>query len=165
MDAGRVELRAITADNFDAVIALKVAEDQCDFLDSNVESIAWAYVAPECRPVVIYEDEIPVGFATFGYIPADGRCWISHLMVDESHQGRGLGSRALEQLLDRMSAESGGGRILVAVNPDNDTALRLYETFGFCDTGRRQNRELILCRPPIHEEPESEQKTDPPADG
>lgn len=141
-----VELRAITQDNFDAVIALQVAEDQRDFLDSNVESLAWAYVAPECHPLVIYSGDAPVGFATFGYVPADGRCWIIHFMVDERWQGRGIGRVALEQLLDRMSAESGGENLLVAVNPDNVVALRLYEAFGFRDTGRRQNGELILRR-------------------
>jgi len=147
MGSGRVELRAITAEDFDALIELQVAEDQRGFLNSNVESIAWAYVAPECRPFAIYEDDTPIGLATYGYIPADGRCWISHLMIDERHQGRGLGRPALEQLLVRMADESGGGSLLVAVNPDNGVALRMYESFGFSDTGRRQDGELILQRP------------------
>ena len=141
-----VELREITPDSFDAVIALQVAEDQHDYLNSNVESLAWAYVAAECHPLVIYSDDGPVGFATFGYIPADGRCWISHFMVDSRYQRRGIGRAALEQLLARMSAESDGESLLVAVHPDNVSALRLYEASGFADTGRRQDGELILRR-------------------
>ncbi len=147
MGRGRVDLRPITAANFDAVISLQVAEDQRDFLDSNVEAIAWAYVAPECRPFAIYEDDAPVGLATYGYIPSDGRCWIIHLMVDSRYQGRAVGRTALELLLARMAEESGDAPLLVAVNPGNEAAIRLYETFGFCDTGRRQNGELILRRP------------------
>ena len=142
-----VELRAVTADNFDAVIALQVAADQRDFLYTNVESLAWAYVAPECRPLVIYAGDTPVGFASYGYVPTDGRCWIIHFMVDERWQRRGIGRAALEQLLVRMATESSGASIVVAVGPANAAAIRLYEAFGFVDTGKRQNDELILRRP------------------
>lgn len=147
LDAAAVQLRAVTADNFDSIIALQVADDQRDFLDTNVESIAWAYVAPECHPLAIYAGGIPVGLATYGYVPTDGRCWIIHLMVDAGSQRRGIGRAALEQLLALMEAESGGASIAVAVNPNNSPAIRLYEAFGFCDTGKRQNDELIMRRP------------------
>jgi diamine N-acetyltransferase len=142
-----IDLRPVTADNFDAVIALQVADHQTGFLNSNVESIAWAYVAPECHPLVIYAGGTPVGLASYGYVPADGRCWIIHLMVDKDSQHRGIGRAALAQLLAHMAAESGGASIAVAVNPDNAVAIRLYETMGFDDTGQRQNGELILRRP------------------
>ena len=146
-DGGSVELREITRDNFDAVIALHVADGQSEFLNSNVESLAWAYVAAECHPLVVYSGDAPVGFATFGYVPADGRCWIVHFMIDERFQRRGFGRAALVLLLARMSAESGGEDLLVAVSPDNFAACQLYEAFGFDDTGRCQNGELILRRP------------------
>ena len=145
-DATLVELRAATTENFECVIALQVAEDQRDFLDTNVESLAWAYVAPECRPLVVYEADTPVGFATYGYVPTDGRCWVIHFMVDERCQRRGVGRAALEQLLARMEAESGGAAISLAVNPDNAVAIRLYEAFDFLDTGKRQNGEIVMRR-------------------
>lgn len=143
-----VELREVTVENFDEVIGLRVAEDQRGFLNPNVEAIAWAYVARECRPFVIYACEVPVGYASYGYIPADGRCWIIHFMIDKGSQGRGFGRAALDELLARMAAESGGASVLVAVNPDNAGATRLYEAFGFQDTARRQNDEMIMRRPP-----------------
>lgn len=143
----KVELRDVTTENFDAVIALEVAEDQRDFLDTNVEALAWAYVASECRPFVIYDDDTPVGFATYGYLPADGRCWIIHFMVDQRWQRRGIGRAALVQLLERMSTESQGASLLLAVNPENEAAVRLYEAFDFGDTGKRQNDEMIMRRP------------------
>ena len=147
-DTAPIELRQVTQDNFEAVIALEVADDQRDFLYSNVESLAWTYVAPECRPFAIYAGDNPVGFASYGYVPTDGRCWVIHFMVDKACQGHGIGRAALEQLLARMAAESGGASIAVAVNPDNTGAIRLYEAFGFRDTGKRQNDELILRRDP-----------------
>jgi len=141
-----IELRAVDRDNFEVVIALEVADEQRDFLNSNVESVAWAYVASESHPFVVYEGDTPVGLATFGYIPADGRCWISHFMIDSRCQGRGIGRPALEQLLERMTAASGGANLLVAVNPNNAAAIKLYESFGFVDTGRVQNDEMVMRR-------------------
>ena len=146
MELTRIQLRDITAENFDEVIALAVAEDQRDFLNSNVESIAWAYVAPESHPFVIYDGDTPVGLAAFGYIADDGRCWIMHLMVDHARQRNGIGRAALEQLLERMTEVCGGASPLVPVNPRNTAAIRLYESFGFEDTGKRQGGELILRR-------------------
>ena len=146
MDPARIQLRDLTTENFDDVIALAVAEDQRDFLNSNVESIAWAYVAPESHPFVIYDGDTPVGLASYGYVPDDGRCWIMHLMVDHRRQREGIGRIALEQLLARMNEVSGGAKLLVPVNPANAAAIHLYESLGFEDTGRRQGGELILGR-------------------
>ncbi len=146
-NATLVELCEITPDNFDDLIALRVADDQRDYLPPVVELIAWAYVATECRPFAIYEGDTPVGFAMYGYIPADGRCWINGFMVDERHQRRGIGRAALEQLLARMTAESGGADLLLAVHPANTGATLLYESFGFRDTGKRQGGEAIMRRP------------------
>ena len=111
-----------------------------------VESIAWAYVAPECHPLAIYVGDTPVGFVMYGHIPADGRCWIIGFIVDAHHQRRGIGRAALTQLLARMTAESGGANLLLAVHPENAPAIRLYEAFGFRDTGNRQNDEMVMRR-------------------
>lgn len=146
MKSGPIELRDVTTDNFDLVISLQVATHQRDFLHTNVESLAWAHVAPESHPLAIYAGDTPVGFANFGHIPADGRCWIILFMVDAAHQGRGIGRAALGQLLARMEEVSDRARIAVAVHPENAVAIRLYEAFGFRDTGKRQNGEMILRR-------------------
>lgn len=143
-----MELRHVTPDDFDAVLGLRVGDDQCDFVYSNAETLAWAYVATEAHPLAIYADDVPVGLCSYGHIPTDGRCWISHLMVDERWQGRGIGRAALEQLLARMNVVSDGAAIAVTVDPANAAAIRLYEAVGFEDTGRRQNDEAVMLRPP-----------------
>ena len=145
-DPAAVELRDVTTENFDHVVALQVGDHQRDFLNTNAESVAWAYVAPECRPLAIYAGTAPVGLATYRYVPAEGHLSIVHFMVDERFQRRGVGRGALERLLARMGAESGGAAIGLAVDPSNVGAIRLYEAFGFRDTGRRQNGELVMRR-------------------
>jgi diamine N-acetyltransferase len=144
--AAPIALREITADNFDAVISLQVAGDQRDFLPPTVESIAWAYVAPMCHPLAIYAGDTPVGFVMYGHDPAEGRCWIIGFMVDARQQRRGIGRAALEQLLARLAVETGGASVAISVHPHNAVAIRLYEAFGFQDTGRRQGGEMILRR-------------------
>ena len=49
-----VTLRAITVENFDAILGLQVGVDQRELVCSNAESIAQAYVQPECIPLAIY---------------------------------------------------------------------------------------------------------------
>lgn len=147
-----VELRAVTVENFDAVIALDVSDDQRVYLDSNVESLAWAYVAIDCHPLAIVAGGTPVGLAAYGHVPADGRTWIVHFMVDRRWQRRGVGRAALGLLLAHVDAVSGGAAIGVAVHPDNAPAVRLYEAFGFSDTGRVQNGEIVMRRDPLPSE-------------
>ena len=81
-----MELRELDRDNFDLVIGLQVAGEQQDFLNSNVETIAWAHVAEESSPLVIYAGDAPVGLAAYGYVPSTGLCWIRPLAVDDSPQ-------------------------------------------------------------------------------
>ena len=66
-------------------------------------------------------------------------------MVEQRCQGRGIGRTALEQLLAHMAAVSGVAGIAVMVNPDNAVAIRLYEAFGFRDTGHRMKLIMWLA--------------------
>ena len=67
-----VTLRAITVENFDAILGLQVGVDQRELVCSNAESIAQAYVQPECIPLAIYAVDTPVGFAMYCPERADG---------------------------------------------------------------------------------------------
>lgn len=89
-----VTLRAITAENFDAILGLQVGVDQRELVCSNAESIAQAYVQPECIPLAIYAVDTPVGFAMYCVDRDDNEWWLYRLMVEETYQGRGYG-RAL----------------------------------------------------------------------
>ncbi|MEM7392178.1 MAG: GNAT family N-acetyltransferase [Verrucomicrobiota bacterium] len=46
-----------------------------------------------------------------------------------SWQGRGLGSRLMEQFIEQLRSRTGGLRL--GVHPENAAAIRLYEKFGF----------------------------------
>jgi len=60
-----------------------------------------------------------------------------NLSVDQPHQGRGLGRRLLEQLLDDAKMR-GAWSMLLEVRPSNTSAIRLYRSMNFETIGVRR---------------------------
>lgn len=63
---------------------------------------------------------------------------IEHIMVHDAYQGRGIGRQLLEALLDIADNDLGLVRVELLVYPDNEGAIRLYETLGFVHEGRKR---------------------------
>ena len=146
VDSARIELRAITADNFDAVIALQVADEQCDFVPPAVESIAWAYVAPECHPLAIYAGDTPVGFVMLSDDPAGGRYYLWRFMIDARYQRGGIGRRALELLFEHVRGRPGAKLLYTSCVPGEGSPGPFYEKMGFVYTGEEDEGELVMRR-------------------
>ncbi|PZR75224.1 MAG: ribosomal-protein-alanine N-acetyltransferase, partial [Stutzerimonas stutzeri] len=72
---------------------------------------------------------------------------VINVILDEAHllnitvkpqsQGRGLGLRLLEHLMQR-ARERGGRECFLEVRASNAPAYRLYERYGFNEVGRRR---------------------------
>jgi len=90
------------------VMALEVSEKQKKVHPrSNAHSIAEGHYPPDDDPVwmrAIYAGEKPVGFVMTSEAREEGEYAIWRIMVDENHQGKGYGSRAIGLLLDRLEA-------------------------------------------------------------
>lgn len=138
------ELRKITVDNFDDIIALRVAPGQEGLCVENVESIAQAYVQPNCFPFAIYEGSTPVGFIMTCIDTDDGEWWLYRLMVDARHQGRGHGRSALQQAISNIQKDSERRRIYLGVDKSGQAAPVLYESLGFREDGRVYGKEHIM---------------------
>ena len=141
-----VTLRPVTKETFSDVVRLRVAEDQRSFVADNAVSIAQTAIHPWSIARVVCEGDVPVGFALYGRDPADGAWWIVRLMIAAQHQRRGLGRAAMRLLLADIDERRCGEDVLVSLVPGNDGARRLYESLGFRDTGRIQDREHVLRR-------------------
>ena len=63
----------------------------------------------------------------------DGSVYINGLAIAPAFQGRQLGRRALEQVLE---AVQDAPRVWLVVHPENANAIKLYESLGFAQTGR-----------------------------
>jgi len=71
---------------------------------------------------------------------------IWHMMIDESVQGLGYGSDALDQVIGYIKTKPFGdsNRVALTCNKDNPSARKLYESKGFRATGVEDEDEIEM---------------------
>jgi ribosomal-protein-alanine N-acetyltransferase len=99
------------------------------------ESLAAEIVGPGRWYVGAVVDGALVGYAGLWFDGFDAQ--VMTIGTDERFQGRGLGRRMLENLLDRARTLS-AAVVLLEVRVDNDPAIHLYESVGFERLGMRR---------------------------
>ena len=139
-----VELREITPDSVRDVCALEVAEGQRGFVAPNAVSIAEAHFEPQHWMRAIYADDRLSGFV-LAWEPPGGTAFLWRFMIAEGDQGKGIGRRAMELVIDHWR-ETGASGARTSVVPGNAGATALYEGVGFSLTGEREHGELVLAR-------------------
>ena len=147
MRVSMVELRAITEDNFLDAFHLKLAPGQESFVSHPIRSLAQAYVYREqCQPFGIYAEGKMVGYVMviYDYDVSEYDIW--HMMIDESMQGLGYGSAALDLVIDYIQKKPFGesDRVALTCNKDNPVARKLYESKGFVATGIEDEDEIEM---------------------
>lgn len=146
-----MELRPVTADNWEALIKLKVSEEQSHFVASNLYSIAEAQFGYEeeghwnFHPFGAYVDGEPVGFVMYGFNPNHSRfqVFITRLMVDQHFQGRGYGRQIMQLVLDDFHKNEQINNVGISYEPENDAARRLYASLGFIEPGEMVEGETL----------------------
>lgn len=81
----------------------------------------------------VAEDGATVAGYGLGGIDQHGEGWVLSLGVSPAHQGRGIGARLFDAVLDALR---GTGTIRLTVIPDNVRAITLYERKGFTTEAR-----------------------------
>ena len=140
-----VTLEPVTRNNVEAVMNIELPPHQAQFVASNAFSIAQASFYPSLIPCAIYHDGKPAGFLLYGINANDepGHYGIYRLMVAPAQQGRGIGRRALAQLLDQLRAQPDMRRITICYKPDNEVGKRFYASLGFAEVGLDEDGEMI----------------------
>ncbi len=141
------ELKPITEDNFLDAFDLKLAPGQEEFVSHPIRSLAQAYVyRNQCTPFGVYAEGRMVGYVMviFDYDIPEYDIW--HMMIDESKQGRGYGSAALDRVLEYIGEKPFGpsDRVTLTCNTDNQQALNMYKRKGFKETGETDGDEVEL---------------------
>ena len=142
-----VDLKAITEDNFIDAFHLKLAPGQEKFVSHPIRSLAQAYVyRDQCQPFGIYADGKMVGYVMVIYDYDIPEYDIWHMMIDESMQGRGYGSEALDRVIDYIRTKPFGdsGRVALTCNKNNPMARKLYESKGFRASGTEDEDEIEM---------------------
>ena len=144
----RIELTALSEDNMKQCFNLKVASDQRQYIASNEDS--WKAAKDNekvARPFAIYCEDKMVGFAMFAfdedYEDPDDRYWLWRFMIDESFQGKGYGTAALQAII-RYFKDHGANNIRLSTKETNTCALSMYRKAGFHDTGEMNDEEIVL---------------------
>ena len=138
------EIRNVTKENWEAVIDLKVREDQAGFVASNLYSIAQSKFGDEYEghwdlfPFAIYDDGKPVGFLMYAlnFSHPTHQVFIQRLMVDQNFQGRGYGKFGMNWMLALFRADERIKVVGISYAPENEAARKLYAGLGFEETGR-----------------------------
>ena len=142
-----VELREITEENFLDAFHLKLAPEQESFVSHPIRSLAQAYVyRQQCQPFGIYHAGKMVGYVMviYDYDVPEYDIW--HMMIDESMQGQGYGTAALDEVIAYIKTKPFGDsdRIALTCNKRNPIARKLYESKGFRATGIEYDDEIEL---------------------
>ena len=156
-----LRLERVNSKNVDAILKLRVAENQKTFVASNDKSIIEAYVTLVANgpvfPFGIFEGDTPVGFLMIGYGVDDawenapaiaaGNYNLWRLMIDRDQQRKGYGREALRLALDFVRSFPCGRAeyCWLSYEPENETARRLYHSFGFAETGEMDAGEIIAA--------------------
>lgn len=138
------EIRAVTIENWQALIDLKVRDDQKNFVASNVYSIAQSKFGDEYEghwdlfPFGIYDEDKPVGFLMYAlnFSHPTHQAFIQRLMVDENFQGKGYGRFGMNWMLDFFRADERIKMVGISYEPHNEVAQKLYAGLGFEETGK-----------------------------
>lgn len=124
---------------------LKLANGQEHFVSHPIRSLAQAYVyRNQCQPFGIYKDDTMIGYVMVIYDYDIPEYDIWHMMIDESNQGHGYGSIALDLTLEYIKANPFGISDTLTCNIDNIHALNLYKNKGFKETGVMEEDEIEL---------------------
>ena len=142
-----VSLREVTRENLRAILRLKVAPEQEQFVASNAISIAEAHFYPEVAWFrAIYADETPVGFMMLSDDAARPRYFLWRLMIDARYQKFGFAAKAMELLLDYVRTRPGAKEIFLSCVPGEGSPSGFYEKLGFALTGEIDRDEVIMRR-------------------
>ena len=150
-----ITLEKITYKNYiDTIWRLKVKRCQKDFVASNNNSLAEAYVAITngcvALPFAICKNNKPIGFLMIGYgmseddFEGEDSAFIEmvkksyclwRFMIDKRYQGKEYGKKAMELALDYIRTFPCGKADIcwLSYEPENEVAKKLYASFGFVE--------------------------------
>lgn len=149
----KVTLREITAKTVLAVVKLSVAESQKRFVAPNAVSLAQALFAPEAWYRAIYDGDEPAGFVMLydeslrNPVPDEPQIGVWRFMVDERHQGRGIGRAAMRLVVEQVRSKGLFRMLELSYVPDERSPERFYRSLGFRNTDRVEDGERVMELP------------------
>lgn len=141
-----MEIIEITPDNFRQICRMQVRADQQEFLSSvpMILSRAWTYRNMGSEVIVFLENGQPCALLMSRLADRGSTRVLDQFFVDQSFQGRGLGTQALREWLARLRQNSEIERVCLCCYRQNKTAWHFYKHMGFAENGLADGEEIIL---------------------
>lgn len=137
-----IEIRKISSENWREALELSLHHEQQKYVASVTPpvaiALAKAYIRPggkRVEPYGIYNQNQMVGFFNLHYTPGSKEdYWLFHFFIDKRFQRKGLGSKALNELIRYIQDHHPSCRRLrITVHPENDAGKSFYLKFGFTE--------------------------------
>lgn len=146
----QVEVRPVGKDNWRDVAALRVQEEQQDFVAATSYYLTLCLMEQLWQPVAAYAGDEVVGFAMWAVDPDEpDATWIGGVVIDHRHQSRGLGRALMMALITWLRERPGCDSVALSCEPSNERARALYLSMGFVETGEMVDAEVVMrlhCR-------------------
>lgn len=139
-----VSLRVVTAETVRAICALDVRPEQRSYVARNAVSIAQAYFEPRAWFRAVYAGESPVGFVMLHDDPEKKEYFLWRFMIDAGHQGRGLGRRALDLVVEHVRGRPGATELRSSYVRGDHGPGEFYRRYGFVETGVVEEGEVVI---------------------
>ncbi|MFH5778980.1 GNAT family N-acetyltransferase [Heyndrickxia oleronia] len=146
-----VQLKAVTRDNWEEALALKVSDHQQVFVPSVAVSLAKVFIKPDGKnveylPFAIYDNETMVGFIMHAYEESTSNMyWINGFFIDHIHQNKGYGKQSMIEMIRWILQRFPQCQeIRLTVHKENEIARRLYKDLGFFPLGQSVGDEEIM---------------------
>lgn len=138
-----VALEPVGKGNRAAILALELSPGQRGFVASNAESLAEARQDDEAIPRAVVAAGRVVGFLMYSAPDDEDEAIIYRFMIDRREQGKGLGRAAVGKALEEIARLGHVRRVSICYELENETARRLYASFGFTEQGLDEDGEMI----------------------
>ncbi|ASR38330.1 acetyltransferase [Prauserella marina] len=138
-----VSLRPLTRENVRAVCDLRLAENQRHLVAPAAYTVAEGNYEPDAILLAIHLEDEPVGVLLVEV--ESGSPYLVRFMIDVAVQGRGVGRRAVEFLVEELR-ERGWSSLETSFVPVGNGAEGFWRRCGFRSTGRTHNDEPVFVR-------------------
>lgn len=139
-----VALRELTAENHAGYLSLRVAPAQERFVANNWVSMAQAHFRDDAWCRGISAGESPVGFVACVHEAGAPTWYLWRYMVDERHQRRGFGRRALELVIEHARGVPGVEEVKLSFVDADGSPEAFYSKLGFRRTGEVEDGEQVM---------------------
>lgn len=152
MNASIPELREVSADNLEELVALNatLTASQQNCVASNLKSVAQGSLNDSSWYRAVYLDGKAIGFIMLELytdeLPLDDQpaLYLWRFMIGRDWQGKGYGRQILDQVLGHFGRQGVKTMYTSCVLGEADSPYRFYLRYGFTDTGKAIEGEQIL---------------------